>query len=244
MTTAALLVIALAGIAIGATGIGGILVVPALTTLTERSALDAVAASSFAFAFTGTAAWWSARRAPARDAAPAESIRWLNLSALAGSAGGAALAAWLPAAALLAVVAGLALASGAQALLKNAGQSSRRWPGATATCALGGIVGVGSALSGTGGPVLLLPLLIGLRVPLRPAIAAAQGVQLPVACAASAVHASAGRLDVALGAGIATVLLVGWWLGRAVAARMSTTALRRGVGLCLVATGLWIAAGL
>src|SRR5205823_13387182 len=43
---------------------------------------------------------------------------------------------------------------------------------------------------GTGGPVLMLPLLMLLGVPLRGAIVLAQGVQLPVAVAASGVHRS------------------------------------------------------
>ena len=49
-----------AGLAIGATSIGGVLVVPALGTLAQVEPGRAVAAASLGFAFTGAAAWWMA----------------------------------------------------------------------------------------------------------------------------------------------------------------------------------------
>jgi len=43
---------------------------------------------------------------------------------------------------------------------------------------VGFVVGVGSALTGTGGPTLLLPLLVWLRVPMLTAVGLAQAIQL------------------------------------------------------------------
>lgn len=54
----------LAGGLIGATGIGGVLLVPALTQLEGVPLTQAVAASSLAFAFPALAALWWLRRAP------------------------------------------------------------------------------------------------------------------------------------------------------------------------------------
>jgi uncharacterized membrane protein YfcA len=235
MLLAVALLIVVAGAAIGATGIGGVLVVPALTLVGGHDVLTAVAASSFAFAATGAAALW---RSPAGAAGPR--LRWLHVSALLGALAGAAIAPAFPPQVLGGVIAGLALASGLHVLIdRRAPSLDGDLPRAPALAALGLAVGVGSALSGTGGPVLLLPLLMLLRAPLQPAIAAAQGIQLPVALAASGVHAAAGRLDLRLGLALAAALLAGWWVGHRLARRAPVAHLRRAVAVCLVLTGLW-----
>lgn len=240
MLAAAALLLLLAGAAIGATGIGGIVAVPALTALGGQDTLGAVAASSLAFGATGAAAWW--RMPGGADDRPA--LRSLQGSALLGAASGAALAAALPPGWLRATVATLAMLSGLHALLGRApAAETGALPAPLPMAGLGFVVGIGSALSGTGGPVMLLPLLMLLRVPLRPAIAAAQGVQLPVALAASAVHAAAGRIDWGLATAVAAALLAGWWLGDRLARRVPTAGLRRGVAVCLIATGLWYGRG-
>jgi uncharacterized membrane protein YfcA len=235
MLAVTLLLIVVAGAAIGATGIGGVLVVPALTLLGGQDVLAAVAASSFAFAATGAAALW---RAPAAAAGPP--LRWLHAAALLGALAGAAMAPAFPPQVLGGGIAALALASGLHALIdRRPAPPERGLPGAPALAVLGLAVGVGSALSGTGGPVLLLPLLMLMRAPLQAAITAAQGIQLPVALAASGVHAAAGRLDLRLGLALAAALLVGWWAGHHVARHASTAHLRRAVAACLVLTGVW-----
>lgn len=238
MLAATLLLIVLAGAAIGATGIGGVLVVPALTLLAEHDVLRAVAASSFAFAATGAAALWRQRAQP--GAPPAPALRWLHGAALLGALAGAAVAAKVPAAWLGGGIAALALTSGLHALVdRQPPPEGSTLPGAPALALLGLAVGAGSALSGTGGPVLLLPLLMLLRAPIVPSIAAAQGIQLPVALAATGVHALAGRLDLRLGLGLAVALLAGWWAGQRLARGASTARLRRAIAVCLVLTGVW-----
>ncbi|MFT3822095.1 MAG: TSUP family transporter [Rubrivivax sp.] len=102
---------------------------------------------------------------------------------------------------------------------------------------LGLLVGCGSAWSGTGGPVMLLPLLTLLGRPLPLALGAAQRVQLPVALAASAVNLWAGRLDLALGCGLGLLVLAGWLAGRRLARRLPLAGLQRAVALALVGTG-------
>jgi len=233
---ATLAVLILAGVAIGATGIGGVFAVPALTMLGGINAVTAVAASSFAFGANGAAAWM---HRPGTDA-PAHSLVPLLGGALVGAGMGAAVAAAVPGAWLQAGIASIALASGLHALLRVAApDATRPLPGPRASMALGVVVGIGSALSGTGGPVLLLPALMMLKVDLSKAIAAAQAIQLPVAIAATVVHATAGRLDWPLGFATAAAIVVGWFGGRWLAGRLSLAWLRRLVALCLVATGLW-----
>ena len=99
----------------------------------------------------------------------------------------------------------------------------------------------GSGFTGTGGPVILIPLLILARQPLATTVAAAQIIQLPIALCASAAHAAAGSLDLPLACLIGAVLLggslAGQWLGR----RLNTRRLQTAVSLMLLGTGLWFA---
>jgi len=231
MLMLAALGVLLAGLAIGATSIGGVLVVPVLGTLAQVDPGRAVAAASLGFAFTGAAAWWMTPRQPAGGS-------WaLGGSALAGAALGAFTLAWLPAGGVRLAVGLIALGSGLFALFGR--ESSRAHPlPALAVVLLGGVVGCLSAWSGTGGPVVLLPLLALLGVPAALGVDAAQRVQLPVALAATAVNFAAGRLDIGLGLGIGVLVLAGWFAGRRLAQRLPVPRLRQAVALALIATGL------
>ncbi len=218
------------GVAVGATSIGGVLVVPALTTLADVPAAHAVAAASFGFAFTGAAAF-----ATRRTQAGGSTI--LELGALAGAALGALTLAWIPAPGVRWTVGLLAVASGMYTLWGRARGSTRVLNG-FALSALGLLVGCVSAWSGTGGPVVLLPLVALLGWQPTSAVNAAQRIQLPVALAASAVNLAAGRLDVVLGLAIGGLVLLGWFVGRWVAQRLPVRRLQQAVALALIAAGL------
>lgn len=236
--TAALLVV-LAGLAVGATSIGGILVVPALTSVAGVPVHTAIAAANFSFLFTGAAAIALQRAAPRGTLPP---LGALYIGSLAGAALGALTLQWLPtslirmAVALLAILSGgMALAPAGQTAAPSAGHG---WMRAPTMFALGATVGCGSAWSGTGGPVLLLPILIFVRVPTALAITMAQGIQMPIAGAASTVNLLSGQLDLRIGLILGALMMLGWGTGLVLARRMPTTALRRMLAFGLVAVGL------
>lgn len=250
MTLATALVVAFAGMAIGATSLGGALVVPALTDLSGASVPTALAASSFAFLLTGVVAL---QGLGADRRSTWEALRILLVAALVGAALGAWMSDRVPAQALRTWVGLLALTSGLLALWTervaaapsavpdaHTGRGTG-WPSPSRQAMIGLGVGLGSALSGTGGPLVLLPVLMFLRTPVRAAVAAAQIVQMPVALAASAAHIGAGRLDPTLGVGVAVVLVAGAWLGRRVAVDVPPRRLRIATAGVLVATGLFYA---
>lgn len=228
-----------AGALIGATGIGGVLVVPLLTTLGGIVAPQAIAASSLAFFLPALVALGPLRQRPelARRCVP------LLAGALGGAVVGALVVRWLPVQVLLAGVTALVLLAGWRGLRPSAGASAASAPmlGAAPLTALGAVVGLGSALTGTGGPVLLLPLLMLLRQPLVFAVAAAQAVQLPVAISASTVHALAGRLDWRLALMCGLLLMIGSLAGQRAARRLPVAQLQRAVAVLLLATGGWFA---
>lgn len=228
----------LAGAAIGATSIGGVLVVPALAGLAGVPVGEAIAATSAAFLLTGLLGWRGRGPAQAREA-----LRmWpLHLAALGGAAAGAALVHVIPPGAVRLWVALLALGSGLYALLARGSPdaSARPAPRGAALVAIGAAVGCGSALSGTGGPVILLPVFMLLGLPTIAAVATAQAIQLPIAVAASAAHLAAGRLDLRLALVIGIALAVGAWAGLRLSHRTNAHLLRRCTALGLIATGLW-----
>jgi len=235
------LLIALAGFAIGATSIGGVLVVPALHRWLGLEIADAVAVSSQAFCWTGLWALWRMPRMGLellrRDGA-------LLAMALLGAVIGVWLSAQVPAPWIRSWIGALALLSGAYGLWRVSGSVAQApagaWPGPSAQAVLGLLVGVGSALSGTGGPVMLLPLLMLLRCDFARAVQVGLVIQVPIALAATASHAVAGRLDLVQGVAVAAVLLAAAEMGRRLSRRWSLRALQTATALLLLGTGLWM----
>jgi uncharacterized membrane protein YfcA len=241
VTAAAGLLVLLAGLAVGATSIGGILVVPVLSALTEVPLRDAIAASNFSFAFSGLTAFLVLRFASARGAVataqpPPASLFW---AALAGAAIGAFTLQWLPPMAARLMVAALALLSGTLTLrgaVRGGGQSIGHIP---APLAIGFAVGCGSAWSGTGGPALLLPVLLLARVSPPLVVAAGQGLQLPIAGATTVINLASGQLNLLLGAGLGVLMAAGWMAGWRLARNMPVATLRRVLACGLIIVGLW-----
>jgi uncharacterized protein len=163
----------------------------------------------------------------------------LHLAALVGATLGA-IAVHLVAPGLVKLwIAVLALLSGLHALLGRAGSTTvRAWPSPATLAVLGVLVGFGSGLSGTGGPILLLPLLLLLRQDLGRAVAAALVLQIPIALASTTAHLAFGRLDLRIGAAVALALSLGAWLGRRAARRIDAARLKQATGCVLVATGV------
>ncbi len=235
------LLIALAGFAIGSTSIGGVLVVPALHHWMGLGIADAMAISSQAFFWTGL---WVLLRLPRLGLDLLQRERVLLAAALLGAVLGAWLTPWVPAPWIRSWIGTLALASGVyglwQARVHAGGTLTGVWPGTPTQIALGLLVGVGSALSGTGGPVMLLPLLMLRRCAFERSVQVALVLQVPIAMAATATHATAGRLDLSYGMAVAGVLLVSAEMGRRLSRRWSRRALQAGTAMLLIGTGLWL----
>jgi uncharacterized membrane protein YfcA len=139
------------------------------------------------------------------------------------------------------VVAVLALVSGVAALYAGAGPDPGRAAarGVPVPLLVGFLVGCGSAWSGTGGPVMLLPVLLLARVPPLLAVAAGQGTQLPIAGASTLVNLVSGQLNIPLGLGLGVLLLAGWWAGWRLMRHIPVATLKRVLALGLIAVGLW-----
>ena len=228
----------IAGVLIGMTGVGGVLLVPALTEWVAVPLDRAIAASMLAFLCAGTfATVLHLRMAPV----PRTHALPLALTACAGAIAGASSVAFIAPQVVRVFIAALALFSGLHALVSAAPRAEGALPAPRTLAALGVLVGYGSALSGTGGPVLLLPVLLALGTPARRAVALALVVQVPVSLSATVIHAVAGCIDYGLAALLSALLLVGILSGTAASRRLSSAGLKRVVAVMLVVVGAWYA---
>jgi uncharacterized membrane protein YfcA len=233
LTAGAALVI---GALIGAIGIGGVLLTPWLTHVIGLPVRDAIVISSLAFIGTGLAALVISLR----SLRGATSINW---SLILATAPGALLGAWalaiIPGQLALALLAALTIAVGTRSLLRQGAArvhqaGSASVPGVT----VGGVTGFASALTGTGGPMVLVPIMVWQGAPVRDAILLGQAVQLPIAAMATAGNLYLGGVDVGAGAAIGLMLVPGAFLGHRLAGVLPLVMLTRLVGLTLIAAGV------
>jgi uncharacterized membrane protein YfcA len=226
------------GILIGTIGIGGVLLVPSLVYIRGMEIHVAIATCMFTYLFSGAVG--------AVEYARRRSIRWqqairLCVGAMPGAYLGAATS-WLAPAYVLEILIGfLVLLSGVQALrMTSEDDRSDRELGTIVLVAIGLVTGFGSAMSGTGGPLILVPLLIWLKISPLAAVGLSQVIQLPVAALATTGHLAHGSIDFPIGAGIAVLLMVGVFFGARIAHRASPNVLKRYIAFALLVVGAFM----
>lgn len=235
----ALLVLAVAvGVLVGMVGVGGVLLPPGLVALGDLTANQATATSIWAFMFTGVVgtvvySW--------RGVVPWGMLARLAVGVVPAAFLGAIVNASLPASVVLLVLAAITLFVGVQQLRPGDVRETREGLGTATLIAVGGAVGFGSALTGTGGPVLLVPTLLMLGIaPLR-AVAVSQAIQLPVVMAGSAGYLQTALVDIRLGTALGCLAALGVVAGAVVATRVPADGLRRIVAFACIAAGLFLA---
>lgn len=236
MTIAAALTL-LAGLLIGATTLGGLIVVPALTEFARVDVDRAVAASSAALAAPALLA----TRIAWRDVAQRRAVAIVFGGSAIGAAAGAFSLAMLPASLTIGLIAALALIGGLRGFASDRWHARNERPASMVAVGLLSILaGVLSAITGTGGPVAIWPLLSLAAQPVALCWLAAQAIQLPVAFAATTVNALAGRLDATMTFVLAGLLAVGFVAGRRISARASVMWLARAASAMLLAIAAWL----
>lgn len=229
------------GVLIGCIGIGGVLLVPSLTYIGGLQVHVAIATCMFSYLFSGAVgALEFARRGSIRWSM----CGWLCAGAMPGAFLGAANVSVIPGVYLELLIAALILLSGVHALLRRDGSGEGRVPGVTQLVIIGAITGYGSAMSGTGGPLLLVPILVYLRVPMLTAVGLGQVIQLPIAALATWGNLVYGNVDFAVGLGIAALLMIGVTAGARIAHWVPSHVLRRIVAVVLLLVSVLILARL
>lgn len=244
MTAALLAAVAVAvGFFIGSVGVGGVLLIPALALLGGLEIHRASATALFTFLFTGLLGTWLFYRRGSMD--------WrMTAPVCAGSVVfsyvGAMLNSWIEPRPLALIIASIIVFAGLYVLLparRESGFRGTRGPAAQALLAcVGAAAGLGSGLSGAGGALFSVPMMIALGfVPLA-AIGTSQVLQIVVALSGTLGNLQFGSLDFRTAAWVSAFSLAGVALGARAAHAVSVAVLRRmAAGLC-IAVGLFMLA--
>ena len=228
------------GLLIGSVGVGGVLLIPALSLLTQLSMQASMATALFTFVFTGIVATVLFQRRG--------SIDWsVTVPLCAGGAIFGVVGAWanskLDAAVLTLILAVLIVLAGLYTLLARPAQRRAIFEGRpharrTVLFAVGAVTGFGSGLTGVGGPALSVPMMVMLGFSPLVTIGASQVVQILAAVSGSAGNLLLGSIDFGLAAMLTIFEVVGVCIGVYVAHAVDAKSLRRGVGVLCIAVGV------
>jgi uncharacterized protein len=225
-----------AGALIGCIGIGGVVLVPLLVYFGGVDIKLAISAAMFAYIISGLVGTFVY--------AQSKSIQWsMAFILFIGAAPGALLGSWLVAIVhgdyLKALIGVLAVLSGVQTLRGGVKTDHSDTPtlGTTPLIGIGAITGVLSSLTGTGGPLVLVPLLMWLRLPVLIAIGLSQAIQLPIATFATVANLMAGNFSWMIAIGLAVGISSGSLIGAKVAHRLPTATLKIIVAIVLTLVG-------
>ncbi len=243
MTLSLLMLIAVAvlvGILIGAVGVGGILLIPALNLLAPLPIQSAMATALFTFIFTGIVGSWLFQRRG--------SIDWqLTIPLCVGGALFGVVGAWansmLDAQLLTVILAVLIVLAGLYTMFSGANRQTGPFAKMPRMRMLllfgvGAVTGFGSGLTGVGGPALSVPIMVVLGFPALLSIGASQVIQILAAMSGSVGFLLQGSIDLRLAALLTVFEILGVWAGVQLAHAVDARLLRRGVGvLCLLVGG-------
>ena len=230
----------LVGVLIGTCGIGGILVIPFLVYVAKIDIHTVIPACMAGFIATAVFANYAyAKRG---------SIRWdkavyLAIGAAPGAYLGSITVLTLSSLVLESIMAVLVLGSGVRALTSAAsearGHGLTRVPNAVLVL-IGLAVGYGSSISGTGGPLLLIPTLLLLDFPVMIAVGLSMAIQIPISPFATLGHLLHGSINWVIAAPIAVGMSVGVLIGARIAHKISTLTMQRTVAVALLGCGAMI----
>ena len=229
---------ALAGVFIGCVGIGGVIIVPALVYIGGYSFDTAIAAAMMGYIPAGLmgAIVYSYNKSINWSMAG-----WLCAGAMPAAVAGAWISNNVPAVVLATLIGLLTLSSGGNALVDRKQVSTKpREFGAGLLVPIGGVTGVLSAMTGTGGPLVLVPTMLWLQAPVLTAIGLSQAVQLPLAALATLGNFMFGEPDVPLGIALGLGLACGVFAGGQLAHKLPGDILKKIVAVVLICIGLLV----
>jgi hypothetical protein len=227
------------GMLIGAVGIGGVLLIPALGAFAGLGIHEAMATALFTFIFTGIAgtAMFQGRG----------SIDWhITTPICAGAVLFAFLGAWMNSfttpTVLAVLLAGIIVFAGVYTLamwrgLREPAFHQRDRAQQALLFAVGAISGFGSGLTGVGGPVLSVPLMLLFGFPALTSIGASQVIQIIAAVSGSLGNLQFGTINFRIAAIVTLLEIAGVFAGARIVHAVNAAPLRRFVALLCIAVG-------
>ena len=230
------------GLFIGAVGVGGVLLIPFLAILGGLGIHAAAATALFTFLFTGLfGTWLFARRG---------SVSWrLTLPVCSGALLfgylGSVVAARIPARALAITIAAIIVTAGIYVFVPPRGGLRAPRDGESRgdramLVTVGAAAGFGSGLSGAGGPLFSVPLMVIAGFAPLAAVGASQVLQIIASVSGSLAAIQDARIDFALAAWVTGFELVGVVGGVRLAHAVSPKALRRVAGALCITVGIFM----
>lgn len=228
-----------AGLMIGCVGIGGVILVPLLSYVGGVSIHTAIAVAMFAFLISGATGTLLYARSRSINW---DMAGWLWAGAMPAAFAGALAASVLPKTSLELCLGLLTAITGLRSLIERTDpkEDADQKPPPPALIAIGAVTGMLSALTGTGGPLVLIPILMWCRVSVLMAIGLSQAIQLPIGTLATSGNLYAGTLDLAMGVMLGVGISLGTISGGKIAHRLPRAILRRIVSLLLIVVGTLI----
>jgi len=225
----------LSGTLIGTVGVGGILLTPLLIFLVGTELHIAQATSSFSFLFTGVVGIMIYAR---KKSIAWDHVLWISVGIIPATLLGAKVNTILSGTVLTVILATLIVFSGYNALTKRKADFKPSQTLSKASRILIGLcVGFGSSLTGTGGPVLLVPILLLLQFMPLAAVGISQAIQLPIAIFATIGFVLYGEINFSLGFTLGMVQSIGVLVGGKIAHSLPRDKLRIVVAITLIAVG-------
>lgn len=228
------------GLLIGAVGIGGILLIPALSFLAGLGIHEAMATALFTFIVTGVVGTLLFQRRG--------SIDWrittpICVGAVVFGFVGAFVNSKMSASALSVFLAALIIFAGVYTL---AGWNGMQQPvlygrpglQQIALLAMGAFAGFGSGLTGVGGPALLVPVMVLFGFPALVSIGASQVIQILAAASGTLGNLRYGAINFGVAAMIIVFEVIGVLIGVRIAHALNADVLRRFVALLCIVVGM------
>jgi len=226
------------GLMIGCIGIGGVILVPALVFLAGIPIQIAIPAAMFAYIVSGLVATFVYARNKSINWSMAS---WLCIGGTPAAFAGAWAVSIFDSRVLAACLGVLTFLSGINSLRRqNMADAAEVKVSNGVLLMVGLVAGFLSSLTGTGGPLVLVPILISMRLAILTSVGLSQMFQLPVALAATAGNIVYGKLDLVLGALLAASLSGGSWYGAKLAHSVPRAILRGIVSVVLILIGIFI----
>ena len=224
------------GVLIGCVGIGGVLLVPILTYIIGIDIHIAIAAAMFCYMFSGVVGTFIYAK---KGSIKWPQTIWLIIGAAPAAFVGAKVTLSIPGQYLEFLIALFVVAAGINAMRNHKSMdSSLNISNPYALFSIGVLTGIGSALTGTGGPLFIVPIMVSLKVAAHTAIGFSQAIQLPIASLATFSNFLYGSVDLIVGGVIACGIIIGSMYGAKLAHLFSSTIMNRIVALVLVAVGM------
>ena len=230
------------GMLIGAVGIGGVLLIPALSAFAGLSIQEAMATALFTFAFTGiTGTVMFQRRG---------SIDWRITTAVCGGAVPFAfLGAWLNSltrpTVLELLLAGVIIFAGVYTLatwrgLRDPAFHRNHKLQRLLLAVIGAVAGLGSGWTGVGGPALSVPLMVLFGFPALTSIGASQVIQIIAAASGTLGNLNFGTVNFTIAAIVTVLEIAGVFVGARIVHAVSAGPLKQFVAWLCIVVGIFL----